>query len=508
LEISEKKQFKTKNRKELFQNRLTLESATNQGKTSIMKKQITILIVFLFSIILVNQAENNVFARATASTVYAGIKKDSIKPNPPARFLPEDVGMRSVTLANIDRIVKNGIKARIFPGCQVLVLKEGKPVYDKCFGNYTYEAAHKVNPTTMYDLASLTKTTGTLLAVMKLYDTGKIKLTDKASSYLTFLRGTNKENITITELLFHESGLPATLPFYRLVIEKNDTPSFLSLRKDTIDTLRMGQNKVVGIMIQNKGDTVTKIPSVGFTLQVPDSFYIHDRSHKAAMQMIANTPLRSKTYLYSCVNFILLKEIVEAISGTSMDVFLDREFYQPLKLHYMAYLPLRMHKKADIAPTVKQHYPRKGVIQGFVYDPDAAFLGGVSGNAGLFASARDVATVHQMLLNNGELDGKRYISAETCRLFTTTTSASGRRGLGYDKPVPANPKHNPCSISAPPAVYGHTGYTGTCCWVDPVNRLIYVFLSNRTYPFDGVNKLAKTGIRTKIQEVIYQSMKK
>ena len=126
----------------------------------------------------------------------------------------------------------------------------------------------------------------------------------------------------------------------------------------------------------------------------------------------------------------------------------------------------------------------------------------------LFRSARDVAKIYQMLLNKGEIDGKRYLSAETCRVFTTTTSASGRRHLGHDKPIPENPKLSPCSISAPRAVYGHTGYTGTCCWADPVNKLVYVFLSNRTYPSDGINKLAKMGIRTKIQEVIYQSMKK
>jgi CubicO group peptidase (beta-lactamase class C family) len=157
---------------------------------------------------------------------------------------------------------------------------------------------------------------------------------------------------------------------------------------------------------------------------------------------------------------------------------------------------------------LKKDFLRNGVIQGYVHDPAAAFLGGVSGNAGLFASAHDVAQVYQMLLDKGELDGKRYLSAETCRIFTTTTSASGRRDLGYDKPVSKNPKYSPCCISAPPVVYGHTGYTGTCCWVDPANRLVYVFLSNRTYPDDGVNKLAKMGIRSKIQEVIYQSIKK
>ena len=471
-----------------------------------MKKPITKLLLFLFSIAVMAQASENLAMRATADGSLPAIaEKATSIPPAPASFAPEDVGMNSVTLARIDAIVKEGMQAKAFPGCQVLVLKEGKPIYDKCFGNYTYSESPKVTPTTMYDLASLSKTTGTLLAIMKLYDTGKLQLADKASKYLTFLRGTDKENITITELLFHESGLPASLPFHRLPIEKTNTPPFLTTTKDTTQ-VPLGENMIVGSAFKYKEGWVSRITSLEYTSQVSDSFYVHNRFHEAAMQMIARTRLNSKAYVYSCVNFILLKEIAETISGTSMDVFLDQEYYASMKLTDLAYLPLRTHKKEEIAPTLRKDYLRGNVVQGFVHDPDAAFLGGVSGNAGLFASAGDVAKVYQMLLNKGELDGKRYLSEETCKVFTTTTSPSGRRGLGYDKPVPA-PRISPCSPSAPSVVYGHTGYTGTCTWVDPANKLVYVFLSNRTYPNDGVNKLAKMGIRTKIQEVIYQSMK-
>lgn len=473
-----------------------------------MKNRIRILLVLLFFIVDMEQAENNFFATARADCAFSSTEKDTISPNTFTLYSPEDFGMNSVKLAHIDTIVKNGIKAMAFPGCQVLVLKEGKPIYDKCFGNYTYEAEQKVKPTTIYDLASLSKTTGTLLAIMKLYDNGKLKLTDKASKYLSFLQGTDKKDITIKEMLFHESGLPSSLPFYQLVIEKKNIPPLLVSAKDPAHGILMDKKRVVGPAFLFKEDWASKIPSAEYTSQVSDSFYVNNRFHQAAMQMIAKTPMKSKTYLYSCVNFILLKEVVETICDTSMDVFLDSEFFKPMKLNNMAYLPLRTHKKEDVAPTLKKDFLRNGVIQGYVHDPSAAFLGGVSGNAGLFASARDVAKVYQMLLNNGEMDGKRYLSAETCRIFTTTNSASGRRDLGYDKPIPKNPKLSPCCISAPQAVYGHTGYTGTCCWVDPVNRLVYVFLSNRTYPGDGINKLAKMGIRTKIQEVIYQSMKK
>ncbi len=468
-----------------------------------MKKQITTIFVFLFSTILMNQAGYSLFAPAYGKGTLPNSEKKIITPATPTLYSPGDVGMNARKLARIDSIVQSGIREKVFPGCQVLVMKDGKPFYDKCFGKYTYASTQKVELNTMYDLASLSKTTGTLLAIMKLYDTGKLTLNDKASHYLTFLRGTNKENITIKELLFHESGLPAGLPFHRLPIERINPPASLNFAKDT--TLK--ETRIPGSAFKYKEGWVSRIPTPQFTIQVSDSFYVNNKLHDAAMELIAHTHLSPKTYCYSCVNFILLKEIAETISGSSMDAFLDKEYYKPMKLTTMSYLPLRTHKKDEIAPTLKKDNIRGNEVQGFVHDPDAAILGGVSGNAGLFASAQDVATIYQMILNQGEIDGTRYLSSETCKLFTTTTSASGRRGLGYDKPIPGNHKFSPCCELAPKAVYGHTGYTGTCCWVDPVNDLVYVFLSNRTYPYDRENKLAKSGIRTKIQEVIYESLK-
>ncbi|MDD4921935.1 MAG: serine hydrolase [Bacteroidales bacterium] len=461
-----------------------------------MSKQAKTLLVFLFSMLIMDLTGNNLYTQA--NKVSSATRTDTIVPG---SYSPRDVGMNPATLDGIGSIVKIGMEAKAFPGCQVLVMKNGKLVYDKCFGYYTYEQTQEVTPTTMYDLASLSKTTGTLLAIMKLYDEGKLQLSYKASAYLPFLRGTDKENITIKDLLFHESGLPASLSCDWLIIEKKACCP--DSTKDTTQTVQ-----IKSTIYQYKEGWTSKTLSEEYNLQVSDSFYLHSRFHDAAMQKILDTRLRSKTYVYSCVNFILLKEIAESISGIPMDVFLDSLFYAPMGLKNTAYLPLRTHSKEEIAPTLKRDFLRNGLIQGYVHDPDAAFLGGISGNAGLFASAGDVAKVYQMLLNHGELEGKRYLSTETCRVFTTTTSASGRRGLGFDKPVPSNPAHSPCCLSAPGEVYGHTGYTGTCCWVDPVNNLVYVFLSNRTYPNDRVNKLARMGIRTKIQEVIYQSIMK
>lgn len=382
------------------------------------------------------------------------------------------------TLDRIGKIVKDGMDAKAFPGCQIVVMKDGVVLYDSCFGYYTYDKKQAVTSETLYDLASLTKTTGTLLAVMKLYDEGLIQLNDSLSRFLPFLRGTDKANITLFELLVHESGLPASLNTNRLLNVK-----------DTLNS------------------QVSPVPTEAFTLQMADSLFLRADLRDSALRQIAGMRLNAKKYLYSCVNFMLLKEVVEAVSGCHMDVFLDSLFYKPMGLKSTAFLPLRSHTKQEVAPTLVKDNLRKSPVQGFVHDPDAALLGGVSGNAGLFSTAEEVAMVYQMLLNDGELNGHRYLSAETCTLFTTKTSAKGRRGLGFDKPDRTNPKNSPCCASAPASVYGHTGYTGTCCWVDPTNRLVYVFLSNRTYPSDGVNKLARLNIRTNIQETIYQSIK-
>jgi len=362
---------------------------------------------------------------------------------------------KAPTWSQIDSIVTDAIKQKAFPGCQVFVLKDGKAIYDNCFGNLTYDKGYPVTSFTIYDLASLSKTSGTLLAIMKLYDEGKLKLTDKASSYLHFFKNTNKENITITDLLFHETGLPP----------------YVSLGKKPV-------------------------------------YFEQAEINRLSMQTIARLPLKDNTYVYSCINFMLLKEVVETITQQSMDIYLNNSFYVPMGLNSTSYLPLNTHQIEQIAPTLRKESFQNGILQGLVHDPLAAYVGGVSGNAGLFSTAHEVAAIHQMILDNGVFKSNRYLSAETCQLFTTRTSASGRRGLGYDKPTPSKPTTNLCSPLAPTSVFGHTGYTGTCCWVDPENKLIYVFLSNRTFPDDSVNKLARLSIRPKIQEVIYKMIKK
>ncbi|MBN2765228.1 MAG: serine hydrolase [Paludibacteraceae bacterium] len=410
---------------------------------------------------------------------------------------PETTGLSASRLSLIDNIVKEGLSARAYPGCQVLVMKDGKIVYDRTFGRLTYESRQPVNANTIYDLASLTKSTATLFAIMKLYDLGKLHLSDRASDYLRFIRFSNKADITIEQLLMHTSGLPSYLNFHRIITEKKNLIT---------DTIINTQHPVYGNKsVAFKKGMVAKTFADDYPFQAGDSLFLHISTHQKAMERIAETPLRAAVYEYSCINFILLKEIAEHISGMSLDEFLDQEFYTPLQLTHLTYLPLRNHNRADIAPTVRFDAMRNGKLQGFVHDPAAALMGNISGNAGLFGNARNVAVMYQLLLNEGTMDGKRYLSKETCQLFMQTVSPGRLSGLGFAKPRPDKPATNPCAALAPLSVFGHTGYTGNCVWVDPSNQMIFVFLSNRTYPSDGVNKLARMKIRPRIHEQIYRA---
>jgi CubicO group peptidase (beta-lactamase class C family) len=255
-----------------------------------------------------------------------------------------------------------------------------------------------------------------------------------------------------------------------------------------------------------KNEYLSHTPDDNYSMPIADNLWLNKSFKEVAMQEIINTPLESRKYRYSCINFILLQQMVEQLSGMTLDKFLMQEFYEPMGLKHTSFQPTCYFAKKDIVPSTKDLFLRRSTLQGYVHDEMAAFLGGVSGNAGLFSTARDIARIHQMILNNCFFDGHRYLSEDTCRLFTTETSELSHRGLGFNKPVAGDPKRNPCSELTPVSVYGHTGFTGTCAWVDPQNNLVYVFLSNRLYPNGWVNKLSKLSIRERIQDVIYQSL--
>ena len=426
----------------------------------------------------------------------------------PGRIIPEDLGMKSNELHRIDAIVKGGLAAGSYPGCQVLVLKDGQTVYDKCFGTHSDKDTTAVRPTDMFDLASLTKTTATLLAVMKLYDTGKLKLTDKASQYLPILRNTNKKNITIKDLLLHESGLPPYIRFYLEAIDPNSVHGpYAQSWVDEWHRTQVSEHSYYCSNFKFKKGLVAEKESSTYNLHVADKMWLNKNFKNTILQKIARCDMDSKRYVYSDLGFILLQQVVEAIVKLPMDLYLAKEFYAPMGLQRTMYLPLLRYSKQEIMPTAANDFLRRQDLCGYVHDETAACMGGISGNAGLFSTATEVAKIYQMMLNGGEWNGKRYLSEATCRLFTTEASAISRRGLGFDKPNLKDLKNSPCAPSAIGAVYGHTGFTGTCAWVDPEHGTVYVFLSNRLCPNVWNTKLTEMNIRTNIQEAIYKSLK-
>ena len=433
-----------------------------------------------------------------------------IDPDRPRRYKPEEFGMDSGILSRIDSIARYGIEQGAYPGCHILVWKNGYQIYNKCFGTHTYESKREVRENDLYDLASLTKTTATLLAVMKLYDEGKISLTDKISDYVPVLKSTDKQNITIQQLLYHESGLPAYLPFYKKAIDlKSCKGGMYKKYKDANHKVKVGDALYICTNYEFLPEWISDKDTAGYTLKVADNIYVKSEFKNVILQEIAEANLKGRSYRYSCLNFMLLKEAVENITGMPMDKFLEENFYKPMGLVHTLYNPLQRYDKDEIVPTVKEDFLRKGSVHGYVHDEAAAMLGGVSGNAGLFSTAREVATIYQMLLDKGVVGDRRYLTRATCELFITMKSKNSRRGLGFDKPDADDPENGYCAPETPASVFGHTGFTGTCAWADPDNDLVFVFLCNRIYPNPCERKnLMKLKIRPAIQQTIYQAIMK
>jgi beta-glucosidase-like glycosyl hydrolase/CubicO group peptidase (beta-lactamase class C family) len=384
---------------------------------------------------------------------------------------PEEVGIDARRLSAIDTIVSEGLAKKAYPGCQVLVARKGMIIYAKSFGYYDYSKKRKVTEHAVYDLASVTKAAGTLAAVMKMYDKKLFTLNSKISEFVPELLESDKKGFVIEDLLYHQTGVIPTLPLPAHSVS---------------DTLKSG-----------------------FGTEVARRYYVSDRFKDTIMQEIKSSRLGAKgKYLYSCINFVMLQKMVENQAQQPLNQILRTSFYDGLGARKLTYNPLKTIDTLQIVPTEEDLTFRRQVLQGYVHDEVAALQGGISGNAGLFSNANDLAKMLQLFLNQGEYGGERYLSVETMRLFTESKSPASRRGLGFDKPAVGNPKLSPCGELAPPSVYGHTGYTGTCFWIDPENQLIYIFLSNRVHPTRTNNKLSSLDIRTRIQDAVYKAMER
>lgn len=395
--------------------------------------------------------------------------------------IPEQENISSLEFKKIDGIVQEALDMKATPGCQVLVAKNGRVIFEKNYGFHTYDKVKPVRSTDLYDLASITKIAGSTVSLMHLYETGKINLDKTLSDYLPDLVNSNLEKLPLKNVLTHTSGLKPWVPFYAATIAGNSLyDAYYCYESDDF-----------------------------FCVKVAEDLYMRSDYVDSIKAIIQQTDLkRPGSYKYSDLGFYLFKEIIEKVTGKEMAQFLDQYFYQALGLRYMTYNPLSKFEQQCIVPTEVDTIFRKQTIQGYVHDPGAAMMGGISGHAGLFSNANDLAILMQMLLNEGEYAGNRFLQASTIKKFTKRQNNKSRRGLGFDKPEPEPDKGGPTCEDAPPEVYGHTGFTGTCAWVDPKNQLVYIFLSNRTYPSASNKKLITNDIRTRIQQVLYDAIVK
>lgn len=408
-----------------------------------------------------------------------GIVDDPILP----RMRPADLGFRLSQLIKIDSVVNDAIRNHAIPGAVVLVARDGKVAYERAYGYMTYDSTEPVYPETIYDLASLTKIIATTVSVMKLYDEGKLNLKKKLGDYLSWTRGTNKENLTIWNVLLHQAGLKGWIPFYRETLDTSRSllPSFniYASKADSLHMIRVAENLY---MRRDWTDT------------------IYNRILQSSLSPQGD-------YVYSDLDFIFLGNIVEAITGMTLDRYVKKTFYDPLKLASTTFRPRDFFQLNNIAPTETEPIFRKQTIRGDVHDPGAAMFGGVAGHAGLFSNASDIAVLCQILLNGGEMNGIRFFKKQTVDLFTNYHARS-RRGLGFDKPERDNalrPEPYP-TRSASPFTFGHTGFTGTAIWMDPLHNLSFIFLSNRVHTNGDPNKFLRMNVRPNVHEIIYQSM--
>ncbi|MBN1198614.1 MAG: serine hydrolase [Bacteroidales bacterium] len=392
--------------------------------------------------------------------------------------LPEEVGIPAEKLISIDSLITNGIDSNAYPGCQVLFAAKGKIFYYKAFGHPTYEESAPVSKTDLYDLASLTKVLGTTLAIMKLREEGLIHPDDPLSVHLPELRATDKERITIREVMAHQAGLHPWIPFYTLTLG------------DSLESLEIY-------------DTVY---SPLHPIRVAEDLYMKRDYCDSVYSWIIHSKLRNtKNYKYSDLGFYLLRKLIERKTGLTLDAYLDVTFYRPMGLTTMGFYPRNRFPVERIMPTEFDTLFRKQLIRGDVHDPGAAMLGGVSGHAGLFSDAFDVAVILQMLLNNGEYGGKQYLLPSTIHEFTRKqfSGENSRRGMGFDKPLPEYDPLGPVCEAASLSSFGHSGFTGTYIWADPEKDLLYVFLSNRVSPDAANMKISQMDIRTNIHQKMY-----
>ena len=396
--------------------------------------------------------------------------------------LPEQVGMDSHKLKRVDSLMQFMMDTLAAPGGVLLVARKGKVVYEKPYGYQTYEKKRKVKVTDLYGVASVTKVLATTTLMMKAYDEGLFKINDKLGDLMPLLKGSNKDTILVKQALSHYAKIKSWIPFYLETIDKkgNWKKGYYRKKPDTLYSIHVAKDMYMRKdFINHIWDTIAKVPQY-----------------------------EELKYVYSGLPFYLFKKFIEDKKGIGMDKLVDSLFYKPIGATTATYNPLKKFPIDRIAPAEKDDYWRHQVVRGYVHDMGAAMLDGVSGNAGLFGNANDLAKLMQMHLNKGYYGGKRYISDTTEMTFNKRYFAqdSVRRGLGWDKPQ-FKGKPGPTFEEISPKSFGHQGFTGTMVWADPEEQIVYIFLSNRTYPTMKNRLLYELNIRSEVHRVIYEALK-
>ena len=394
---------------------------------------------------------------------------------------PADMNIDTALLRKVDSIATDGIRMHAYPGCQILAAKDGFIFYDKTFGYHTYDSILKVRKTDVFDLASLTKILATTPALMKLVDEGKVDINGRLSDYLQYLKGTNKENLKFRDVLTHQAGLEPWIPYYQSTI------------------------------LENNWDTTVYRSAISeeFPVRVAANMYIRENFKYRIYDQIIRSELGEKKYAYSDLGFYLLKDMIEQITNRPFEDYMYSVFYKSMGLSRLRFKPRRFFPLDEIIPTENDQVFRHEQLLGDVHDQGAAMLGGVSGHAGLFGDAYDVAVMMQMFMNGGVYGGREYIKKETVKEFTSYQfpENDNRRGLGFDKPMLEFEEHLSNCKDASPSSFGHSGFTGVYTWADPETGLVYVFLSNRVYPDMDNSTIMDLDIRTKIHQLFYEAIK-
>ncbi len=419
---------------------------------------------------------------------------------------PQEQGFDSRLEGQIDSIVGEAIREKAFPGCQVVVGRHGDIVLDKSYGATDYgTAAVKVTDATLYDIASMSKAIGTMGGLMKAYDEGLFSIDEPIASYIPELEETDKASIEVKELLYHQSGMPPVLAMYKIMIDSASYSGPLTRsKKSAAYPYYIDRNLWGNATARLRRDITSPQPDDSHTVEAGKGIWVGLDAYDTLMNRIHTIELKpDKRYRYSCLNFCLLMEMEENLTGVPHDEWVAEEIFAPLGALRTGYNPLEWYPRAMIAPTEQDKWLRRQHLQGYVHDELAAFSGGVQGNAGLFSTAGDVAKYCQMLLNRGTYGGQQILRPSTVDLFTLTKSPTTDRTLGFDM---SEGTKSFSGMGASPSTYGHTGFTGTCFWIAPEQDLFMVVLTNRVNPSRQNAAFSRLNPRGAIWQAVYESL--